>query len=83
MTYPRSSPSDSDGNMEILIGQVARLTEAVTLGFQDFRAEFQDFRAELVELKEVSKQQAETAKQQAESVARLSAIVEALIQRDR
>jgi methyl-accepting chemotaxis protein len=78
--------SEQPTSLDILIDQIGRLTEAVTVGFQDFRVEL----AELTELTErqarVAEQQAEAierqakvAEQQAESVARLTSIVEALL----
>jgi hypothetical protein len=71
-----SGQPDSPDRIDILIDQVGYLTEVITVGFQDFRAE-------LAELKEITRQQAETAKQQAESVARLIGIMETLLQNNR
>ncbi|MEX0270681.1 hypothetical protein AB3R30_16175 [Leptolyngbyaceae cyanobacterium UHCC 1019] len=69
--------SKLDEKLEILIDQVALLTEAVTIGFQDFRQELtvvKKFRQDFAEIKEMIKEQSATT-------ARLVKIVEALIQR--
>jgi hypothetical protein len=54
--------------LDILIDQVGRLTEVVTVGFGD--------------LKELVREQAETSKRQEQNITRLVGIVENLIQRD-
>jgi hypothetical protein len=79
-----SDYSNLDEKLEILIDQVALLTEAVTIGFQDFRQELavvKEFRQDFAEIKEMIKEQSATAKEQSATTARLVKIVEALIQR--
>lgn len=65
MTTPNDY-SKLDEKLEILIDQVALLTEAVTIGFQDFRQELavvKEFRQDFVEVKEMIKEQTATAKE--------------------
>jgi hypothetical protein len=54
--------------LDILIDQVGRLTEVVTVGFAD--------------LKELVREQAETSKRQEQNISRLVGIVENLLQRE-
>ncbi len=54
--------------LNILIDQVGRLTEVVTVGFAD--------------LKELVREQAETSKRQEQNISRLVGIVENLLQRE-
>ncbi len=54
--------------LDILIDQVGRLTEVVTVGFAD--------------LKELVREQAETSKRQEQNITRLVGIVENLLQRE-
>ncbi|MCL6433322.1 MAG: hypothetical protein K6T90_03755 [Leptolyngbyaceae cyanobacterium HOT.MB2.61] len=79
----RSRQSDSPDRIDILIDQVGYLTEVITVGFQDFRAELAELKEITRQQAETARQQAETAKQQAESVARLIGIMETLLQNNR
>jgi hypothetical protein len=70
--------SHSPTPMDVLIEQIGRLTEVVTVGFQDSQTETRDIKEGLTELKAmierqsvVAERQAETARLQAESISRL------------
>jgi hypothetical protein len=54
--------------LDILVDQVGRLTEVVTVGFAD--------------LKDLVREQAETSKRQEQNITRLVGIVENLLQRE-
>jgi hypothetical protein len=74
------SPNSSDDRMEIMIDQIGRLTEVVTIGFQEMREGFRDIKVDLSEVRKTLSEQAEaitvdrlvkTAELQAEAVNRL------------
>jgi hypothetical protein len=77
-----TNPTPQPDRIEILTEQIGRLTEAVTIGFQDCRTDaediktvltdgFADLKATIERQATVAERQAETARLQAESVARL------------
>jgi predicted nucleic acid-binding protein len=87
------SPNSSDDRMEIMIDQIGRLTEVVTIGFQEMREGFRDIKVDLSEVRqtmsevrqtlreqsEVAKQQFEVAKQQAEAAKQQAITVDRLV----
>jgi hypothetical protein len=61
----------SDDKLDILIGQVGRLTEGLT-----------EFRADMAEIKSLIRDQVTVANRQEQNIARLVQIVETLIARE-
>jgi methyl-accepting chemotaxis protein len=71
-----TSFNSSDDRLDIMIDQIRRLTEVVTIGFQEMHEGFRDIKVDLSEVRKTVAEQAEVAKQQALTVDRLVRVAE-------
>jgi methyl-accepting chemotaxis protein len=73
------SNSHQSEKIDILIDQVGRLTEVVTIGFSEIKAGMADLKATTERQAQVAEQQAETVSRLVDIVNRQTATVDALI----